>query len=141
VGVYIVEADLLRSMPVYLKTQLMDDDHDGVADAATIAAIIDWAEGKFRQIVGTTYDLPGSAADREYVVSLITDLAWYNAHKRLHRMSEEVRDTYDDAIKELEAIRDSLQGGDLVDVVDVRPARVASWTSATPVMGSHLELM
>ena len=135
-GTYIVEADLLRSMPDYLKTQLMDDDHDGTVDSATIAAVIAWAEGKFRQYVGTTYALPGSAADREYVVSLITDLAWYDAHKRLHRMSDEVRDVYLDAVKELEAIRDHLQGGDLQDVVDTRAGRAGTFSSAAVVMGS-----
>ena len=134
-GAYIVESDLLRGMPDYLKAHLMDDDHDGTVDAATITAVIQAAEGELDLYLSGSFVVPLTGTIHEFLKTIAVNLAWYHAHKRIHRVSDQIQTEYEQTIEQLQGIRDRLIGGSVQDTETLRPGLSGVTKSATRVFG------
>ncbi len=134
-GTYIDESDLLRGMPDYLKTHLMDDNHDGTVDAATVAAVIAAAEGELELYLSGSYEIPLTGTIHEFLKTLAVNLAWYHAHKRIHRVSEQVQAEYESTLEQLEGVRKRLLGSVIQKTETLRPGLVGTAGSASRVFG------
>lgn len=101
-GQYITQDDLLRVMSQNDLIQLTDDEGVGEADATVVANAIADAEGEFAGYAGKRFTLPvdltvhGSAAAT--IKRVISVLACYALWSRKARMSDGVRQRYEDAI-------------------------------------------
>jgi phage gp36-like protein len=100
---YIVEADLsARASPAQL-IQLTDDEKTGVADSTRILALLVSAEAEVNSYLATRYPVPLSPVP-DLVKELALDVAVYKLFARRQRVTADVRQTYEDALKKLEQI-------------------------------------
>jgi len=93
---YITSADLDPEAAVYLQGQLFDDDHDGVIDPGLVDQVIESQADLVDAILSVRYTVPFSTTDPPKLVKIATRaLVMYQAHKRIGRMTEDVREERD----------------------------------------------
>ena len=132
---YAYSADLYRRMTPTLRLQLFDDDRDGTEDAGIADGCLEDAADLVDAKLGARYTVPLTGTIPGAVRKCTLDLAWYNAHARVHALDDTIVAEYAATIE----ILDQMADGTISIGVDPRPAErsglTATVTSATKVFG------
>ena len=128
---YAVAADLLPVLPQYLRTQILDDNHDGTEDPGLAESLLEYAcdyiDGA---IQAAGFAVPVAAPIPSIVSSLTLQIARYAAHERLNLVDDRVRQQWEWVREDLKALAD----GSLA--IGLTPTPAAAVAGSAPWMSS-----
>ena len=132
---YAYETDLYRRMTPTLRLQLFDDNRDGVEDPGIADGCLEDAADLVDAKIGARYSVPLTGTIPGAVRRCALNLAWYNAHARVHALDESIVAEYEATVK----ILDEMADGTISIGIDPRPTErtglTATVTSAPKLFG------
>ena len=103
---YCAQSDIESRVESRLLVQLADEDGDGVADTAVVAAAISDADALIDSYVGSRYTVPFETVPA-VIIQMSARLAiYFLKRRRFQTIEEEDSREYRDVVKFLEAVRD-----------------------------------
>ena len=123
---YAVAADLLRVLPPYLQTRLLDDDHDGTEDPGLADVIIEAAADEVDGYLSAAVSTPILDVPTPPTVKHCTlQIARYLTHLRLSKTSDFIEEQY---VRTLDLLK-AIVAGRASYGVDPLPAEASYMTS------------
>ena len=122
---YATTTTVLQRLPQYLRTQLLDDDHDGTEDTGLADSLLDAACDEidgYLQAAG--WQVPITSTVPPMVRQLVHDIFWYRAHDRINAVDDRVQTNWESTLRRLE----SLQKREVYPGLDPAPAERPSIT-------------